>query len=116
MASAGGRHSFAVQSRQDRLDRSYAMGVQNPFFEAPVTQDFPRELDEIQCPQPFDIGFRLDVVNHHLADGLKVVTALAGKQEGRLRERYQFSWYRKGPAALSGCFILEIQHGRPRLF
>jgi hypothetical protein len=46
------------------------MGVQNPLFETPVALDFPRQLDEIQCPKPFDVGFRPDVVNHHLADDL----------------------------------------------
>jgi hypothetical protein len=55
------------------------MGVQNPLFETPVAQDFPRQLDEIQCPKPFDVGFRPDVVNHHLADGLEVLGVLAGK-------------------------------------
>jgi len=69
MASAG--HSFAVQSQQDRFDRGYAMGTQKYFFETAVAQDFPRELDEIQCPKPFDVGFRPDVVNHHLADDLE---------------------------------------------
>jgi hypothetical protein len=63
-------------------------------------QDFQRELDEIQCPKPFDVGFRPDAVNHHLADDL----------EGRLREWYQFSWYGKRTLALCGCLtILKIQ-------
>ena len=66
-----GGHSLAVQSYQDRFDRGYAMGIQNTFFETAVAQDFPRELDEIQCPKPFDVGFRPDVVNHHLADDLE---------------------------------------------
>src|SRR6266851_5809881 len=99
-----GRHPLAVKSAESS-------------FSDAVAQDFPRELVEIQCPKPFDIGFRPDIVKHHLADGLKVLAALAGKQQGRLREWYQFSWYRKGSAALSGCLaILEIQHERPRLF
>ena len=44
------------------------MGVQNSLFEAPVPQDLPGELDEIQRPQPFDVGLRPNVVDHHLAD------------------------------------------------
>ena len=92
------RHSLTVQPLQDRFNGGHAMGVQNPFFKTPVTQDFPGEFDKIQCPKPFDVVFRPDVVNHHLADGLKVLAALAGKQEGRLREWYQFSRYGKGPA------------------
>jgi hypothetical protein len=66
------------------------MGVQNLLFETPVAQDFPRELNVIRCPKPFDIGLRPDIVNHHLADGLKVLAALAGNPgSGALLATYQ---------------------------
>lgn len=73
------------------------MGVQNPLFETPVALDFPRQLDEIQCPKPFDVGFRPDVVNHHLADvacelvhapvaGIRLRTLKIGQRfKGRIR-------------------------------
>jgi hypothetical protein len=77
------------------------MDIQNPFFQMPVPQDFPGELDEIQCPQPFDVGLRLNVVDHHLADDLKVAKVLPGKQEGRLREWYEFGGDSERPAGRS---------------
>ena len=39
------RHPRPVQSLQDRFDRGLSMSAQNPLFQAPVAQDFPREFD-----------------------------------------------------------------------
>jgi hypothetical protein len=55
-----GRHAFPVQSSQDGFDCGRPMGVQNALFQSPVSQEFPGELDEIQRPQPFDAGLRLN--------------------------------------------------------
>ena len=71
------RRPVAARSLRSRLRDGYP----EYFFETAGAQDFPRELDEIQCPKPFDVGFRPDIVNHHLADGLKVLAAFTGKQE-----------------------------------
>jgi hypothetical protein len=47
-------------------------------LETAVSQDLPRQLDKIEYPKPLQIGFGFDVVDHHLADGFKILPVFAG--------------------------------------
>ncbi|HWJ19751.1 MAG TPA: hypothetical protein VNR65_13590, partial [Geobacterales bacterium] len=67
-----------------RSDRAVAVLRQNTLLEATITQDLPGQFDEIKGPQPFKIGFGLDVLDHHLADCFKVASAFAWEQVARL--------------------------------
>lgn len=56
--------------------------LQGFLLEATVTQDLPRQLDQIQGPEPFDIGSGPDVLDDHLADHVEFAPAFAGQQTG----------------------------------
>src|SRR3954466_11297233 len=86
------------------------MYVQNALLQSPVPQDFPGELDQIQRPEPFDVGLRLNVFDDHPAEYLIVVQILTGEQKGRLRKRSKFSGSFKRLARRANGFIIFDWH------
>jgi hypothetical protein len=71
-------HPGAVEALQYRFDCSYARGPKHFLFEATVPQDFPRQLDKIEYLKPFQIGLRLNLVDHRLTDDFKIPPVFAG--------------------------------------
>jgi hypothetical protein len=81
-----GRRAFTVQSSQDRFDCGHPVDVENALLQSPVPQDFPRELDEILRPEPFNVRLQLNVAENHLAYNLMSRRFSPGA-EGRAPEK-----------------------------
>jgi hypothetical protein len=76
----GSRHTGAVQPQQNRLDRGVAMFMQGALLQSPIPQNFARQLDQIEGPEPFDGGLGSNLVDHHAADDLEVLPISPGSR------------------------------------
>jgi hypothetical protein len=84
---AGGMfwHSRGVQSPQNRFNCSYARSSRI-FCCRCGTARSPTTARRDQYPKPFQISFRLNVVDRRLTDGFKIPPAFAGQQSRRFRK------------------------------
>ena len=93
--SALRRHSRTIHSLQQGSNRVAAVDLQGFLLQPTIAQDLPRQLHQIQNPEPLDVGPGADVLKDHLANQLEFAPVFTRQQTRWLLKGLEFGRYRE---------------------